>query len=771
MIRHKHIDIICIVICIAALLLTGVLINYVPADAEDTKGTYQEYEDKLFDDEKVHTIDIQMDDIDWQSFLNNASSEEYTLCDVVIDGDTFKNVAIRAKGNSSLSTVSQYNSQRYSLKIEFDHYNAGETYYGLDKLSLNNIIQDSTYMKDYVCYHLMNDMGVPSPLSSFVNVKVNGKTFGLYIAAEGIEESFLTRNYGSVDGKLYKPDSFRMGSKKAKNGANDDFQKGADGFGGDMPKDVKMPTAGNMPDNSSATNRTTSDDAAKGNQSGGFGGNMPNKNNSTSSGDSSSTNNDVNNGLANGGFGFMSKNDSSTLVYINDDPDSYSTIWDGSIFDINSSDKKRLISSLKQLNSGENLDKVVNIDEVLKYFVVHNFVLNFDSYTSSMTHNYYLYEQNGVLSMLPWDYNLAFGGMVMGIGNSGAASTATSLVNFPIDTPFSNATLDERPILGKLLENDEYMKLYHKYFNEFITDYFESGKFEKFIDKTEALIDSYVKDDPTAFCEYDDFKTAVSTLKKFCSLRAESIRGQLNGTIPSTTGGQEKDSSKLIDASDINISDMGSNAQGANHGNMQQGGNSSPNSQEPQNSSLQSQSSKPQSSSSQPVSAAVTAQTGQVQTTTLAAGTSESVQRLSAQSGNSDGIRAKAPHIVKGENSNNTANQPNNQNQGGGFSPPDMQQGGFSPPDMQQGGFSPPDMQQGGESSNTQQSSGPSSDNNNNFRRFGQNWGGKDFKNQNGTIPSAKSSANGSILYELILLGSCVVVLVGGMIFVRKYRK
>ena len=52
---------------------------------------------------------------------------------------------------------------------------------------------------------------------------------------------------------------------------------------------------------------------------------------------------------------------------------------------------------------------MVNVEEVLRYFVVHNFVVNGDSYTGSIIHNYYLYEEDGQLSMIPWDYNLAFG--------------------------------------------------------------------------------------------------------------------------------------------------------------------------------------------------------------------------------------------------------------------------------------------------------------------------------------------------------------------------
>ena len=39
-------------------------------------------------------------------------------------------------------------------------YENGKTYHGLDKLCLNNIIQDNTYMKDYLAYTLMYDFGV-----------------------------------------------------------------------------------------------------------------------------------------------------------------------------------------------------------------------------------------------------------------------------------------------------------------------------------------------------------------------------------------------------------------------------------------------------------------------------------------------------------------------------------------------------------------------------------------------------------------------------------
>ena len=75
-------------------------------------------------------------------------------------------------------------------------------------------------------------------------------------------------------------------------------------------------------------------------------------------------------------------------------------------------------------------------------------LVNLDSYVSSMKHNYYLYENNGQISILPWDFNLAFAGF--------QSNSASSAVNFPIDTPVQGVDLSERPLLGKLLEVEEY---------------------------------------------------------------------------------------------------------------------------------------------------------------------------------------------------------------------------------------------------------------------------------------------------------------------------
>lgn len=111
-----------------------------------------------------------------------------------------------------------------------------------------------------------------------------------------------------------------------------------------------------------------------------------------------------------------------SLIYSDDEYSSYSNIFGNAKTDITDEDKDHLIASLKSLNENSDIEDVVNMDEVIRYFVVHNFVCNFDSYTGSMIHNYYLYEEDGQLSMIPWDYNLAFGGFSAGSGDGDSAT-------------------------------------------------------------------------------------------------------------------------------------------------------------------------------------------------------------------------------------------------------------------------------------------------------------------------------------------------------------
>lgn len=307
----------------------------------------------------------------------------------------------------------------------------------------------------------------------------------------------MERNYGSDYGELYKPDSMSFGG----------------GRGNGMDFDMEEMDFSKLPE--------ASDQTAM------FGG-----------------------GGENGGFSFGGGMGSSDvkLQYVDDDLDSYSNIWDNAKTDITRTDQERLVESLKKLSDNEDIASVVDIEQVLRYFVVHNYICNDDSYTGMMVHNYYLYEKDGKLSMLPWDYNLGFG--TFGGGN------ATSTVNTPIDSPVSGGSSD-RPMLNWIFENEEYTEQYHQYFGEFLGEVDIQG----IINQAYELIRPYVEKDPTAFFTYEEFEQGMDTLRRFCELRSESISIQLEN-------GETTENGNYVDASDITLSDMGSMAGGGFDGGM-----------------------------------------------------------------------------------------------------------------------------------------------------------------------------------------------------------
>ena len=537
----KAIDRICIIAVVFALLISILFMNG-PAFGIQAQAKTMGYEDRLFDTSKVHTIDIVIDD--WDAFLQTAQSEEYSVCSVVIDGEAFKNVGIRGKGNTSLSTVSSMDSDRYSFKIEFDQYDSTKSYYGLDKLSLNNLIQDNTMMKDYLVYQMMNEFGAAAPLCSYVYITVNGEGWGLYLAVEAVEESFLQRNYGNDYGDLYKPDSMNMGGGRG-NGKDFDFEDfmgssdSEDSSGSTMPS---MPGGGMWPSmGGDSSEMPTMPEGFDPSQMGGM---MPGQSGSWEQ-QSGQTPPDASTGAAQqGGFdpsqmgsmipGGMGSGETK-LQYINDDPDSYSTIFSSAKTDITTADQTRLIAALKDLSAGK--ESAVDAEAVIRYFVVHNFVVNGDSYTGSMIHNYYLYEDNGQLSMIPWDYNLAFGTFQ---GNN-----ASSAVNDDIDSPLS-VTGSDRPMIDWIFSSEEYTQLYHQYFREFLN----TVDVQSIINNAKTLIAPYVEKDPTKFCTYEEFENGVETLSTFCDLRSQSVAQQLAGNDAN------------VDASVITLSDMGT----MNHG-------------------------------------------------------------------------------------------------------------------------------------------------------------------------------------------------------------
>lgn len=443
------------------------------------------YMNELFDKNKIVDINIEIEEQAFNKLKETALEEEYSKADIIINGQKYKNIGIRPKGNSTLtSIVNNPNTDRFSFKIKTDEYEENQNICGLSKFVLNNNIGDATNMKEYLSYDMLNSMGIVTPGYAYANVKVNGKPWGFYLAVEAIDEDFLERNYKSLEGNLYKVESQNMQNPREYNS----YEEMLKNFSGKA-----------------------------------YGGN---------------------------------------LVYTDDYISSYADNFDYTILNRTSNvDKHRLINILKNLSEKKELENCIDVDEVLRYFAVNSFLVNLDSTVGPIKHNFYLYEEEGKLQIIPWDYNVSFGAFIL--------NDAKLVVNYPIDTPVMDS-MENNPLISKLLEIGGYKERYYKYLKEICDNYINNNRLKDNVNKLDKLISENIKEDPTAFYSYDEYKNSLSELISLCDDRSTSILKQISGEEPSNSfgnvstkvnllslGTQNKaEFTKLIRDEDINIINM-----------------------------------------------------------------------------------------------------------------------------------------------------------------------------------------------------------------------
>ena len=184
----------------------------------------------------------------------------------------------------------------------------------------------------------------------------------------------------------------------------------------------------------------------------------------------------------------------------------------------------------------------MKVDEVLRFTACSVFLVHLDSYLSSMEHNYILIEDGGVLSMLPQDLNESFG--------THKLNNASDAINYDIASIFYGVSAEQRPIISKLLEKEEYAEKYRGYLKQIAEEYVGSGLFEQKVNTICGDIDAYVKNDSTSFNGYEAFDIGATALKLFGTLRAEAVLGQLSGL------------NTHVDASKLNLSALSGSTSG-----------------------------------------------------------------------------------------------------------------------------------------------------------------------------------------------------------------
>lgn len=207
----------------------------------------------------------------------------------------------------------------------------------------------------------------------------------------------------------------------------------------------------------------------------------------------------------------------------------------------NKRDHRALLHFLDVLNNEpdetfpEEIEKVLDVDVTLRYIATAAVAGYLDSYIG-LGHNYYLYEDNGKFTIIPWDPNEAFGTYKCG-------ASASDVIDLYIDEPVCPC-LYERPLVERLLAYQQYLDRYHAYIREMLEGPFSIDVLEPRIDELADMIRPFVYADELKFFSYEDFERNLSYdvgryigLKSFITRRSESVRKQLAGELPSKGDG------------------------------------------------------------------------------------------------------------------------------------------------------------------------------------------------------------------------------------------
>ena len=161
------------------------------------------------DSETAHSIELEFDDDDYTAMLATYTStgdKEWIEATITIDGETYEQVGIRLKGNSSLRAVgSNDDPATIPWLIKLDKFVDGQNHDGLTDLVVRSNSTE-TAINEAVALELLEAAGLASQDAISVAFSVNGGDAALRLVIEHPDDTWMSEEFGD-DGALYKAES------------------------------------------------------------------------------------------------------------------------------------------------------------------------------------------------------------------------------------------------------------------------------------------------------------------------------------------------------------------------------------------------------------------------------------------------------------------------------------------------------------------------------------------------------------------------------------
>ena len=186
----------------------------------------------------VHGIALTVDDEVLKAMIQtylDTGEKEWISGSVTIDGQTFDNVGIKLKGNSTLRSITvDTPAQDLPLRIRLDKYVDGQQWSGLSDFAVR-ANSSETSMNEAVALDLLSDAGLASTQAIATRFSVNGGDETLRLTVQNLDDAWVEQNFpdAGADSVLYKSESEGNWSWRGADGDYStafDIEAGADDY-------------------------------------------------------------------------------------------------------------------------------------------------------------------------------------------------------------------------------------------------------------------------------------------------------------------------------------------------------------------------------------------------------------------------------------------------------------------------------------------------------------------------------------------------------------
>lgn len=114
--------------------------------------------------------------------------------------EVVSDIGVRLKGEWNFRPL----SAKAPFKLKFDEFVPGQRFHGLARMTLNNALEDPSWVAERLTYHLFRDAGLPAPRANLAWIVVDGEDYGLYVDVETEDKHLLARWFTDTTGNLYE---------------------------------------------------------------------------------------------------------------------------------------------------------------------------------------------------------------------------------------------------------------------------------------------------------------------------------------------------------------------------------------------------------------------------------------------------------------------------------------------------------------------------------------------------------------------------------------